>query len=145
MNCPFCEGETRVTNKRDAKGEVKRRRECLSCKKRFTTYESFKSPALTVLKKDGNKEKFEADKIREGIKQACLKRPSCISNVDSIVARIQAKLQASGKKIIPSAIIGALILRELKKIDHIGYVRFASVYHEFEDPKDFHEELERLG
>jgi transcriptional repressor NrdR len=136
MKCVYCGYKnTKVTNKRDIEGNVRRRRECLKCKKRFTTYEKAEIE-LTVVKKDGRREKFDREKVRNGILKACEKRPIAIEKIEKAVAEIEESLRKRGKE-IKSKVIGELIMDKLKKLDKVAYIRFASVYREFKDISDF--------
>jgi len=143
MKCPFCNSETKVTNKRDGEGETRRRRECLKCKKRFTTYEKIEAD-LRVIKKDGARESFDIEKIRRGIIKACEKRPISLEKINSVVAEIENKLKTSNKKEVKTQTIGELVTRALKKLDKVAYIRFASVYRDFKDVSDFKKELKEL-
>ncbi len=135
MRCIFCNKGTRVTDKRDSPEGVRRRRECLKCKKRFTTYERAEKKEIMVVKKDGRREKFSRDKIKNGIVKACEKRPISTEKIDKIIDEIENKLV--NRKEIKSEVIGKMIMCKLKKLDKIAYIRFASVYREFKDIKDF--------
>lgn len=145
MRCIFCAGETQVTDKRDSDGETRRRRECLKCKKRFTTYERAEEPNLVVIKKDKSREPFSREKLRAGIEKACEKRPIETEKIDSMVNEIERKIRDKLKgKEIESGIIGEIIMKELKKVDKVAYIRFASVYREFKDITDFKREIKEL-
>jgi transcriptional repressor NrdR len=144
MRCVFCDSETKVTNKRDAGSLTRRRRECLKCKKRFTTYEQPEVKELRVIKKDGRRERFDSEKIKKGLIRACEKRPISIDKIDKIVHNIEAKLRESNKKEVKTKKIGEMVMRHLKKLDDVAYIRFASVYEEFEDVKDFKKEIKGL-
>ncbi|MEM3405859.1 MAG: transcriptional regulator NrdR [Candidatus Pacearchaeota archaeon] len=136
MKCIYCgHKETKVTNKRDINDFVRRRRECLRCKKRFTTYEKAEID-LIVIKKDGRREKFNREKLRNGILKACEKRPIAIEKIDKVIAEIEEELRKRGKE-IKTKIIGEIVMKKLKKLDKIAYIRFASVYREFKDISDF--------
>jgi len=146
VKCPFCESIlSKVVDKRavSGRGEIRRRRECLKCEKRYTTYEALAELAVTVLKKDGRREVFNGEKIRSGLLRALEKRPG-VEKVPSIVDRIEGRIRARRLAEIESATLGRWILSELKKLDPIAYLRFASVYRTFSDPKDFRKELETL-
>lgn len=143
MRCPFCGAETKVTNKRDNEGETRRRRECLKCHKRFTTYEKIEAD-IRVIKKDGTRQAFEIEKIKKGIIRACEKRPVSLEKIEQVVQNIEDKLKSSNKKEIKTETIGELIMKELKKLDKIAYIRFASVYREFKDVSDFKKEIKEL-
>ena len=147
MKCPFCNSVlSKVIDKRavDSRGEIRRRRECLKCFKRFTTYETLAELEFTVIKKDGRREFFEREKLALGLKKALEKRPGS-EKAERIVERITAKLRSKGLKEIQSQMLGRWVLSELKKLDQVAYLRFASVYRTFTDPKDFKRELETLS
>jgi len=146
MLCPYCNSsETKVTDKRDSQGVSRRRRECLKCGKRFTTYERVEFD-LRVIKKNGDREAFDRDKLKKGILRAFEKRPSDTEKIDEIVDEVEAKINrlAKGKE-IKSSKIGEIVMAKLKKEDKIAYIRFASVYREFADLDDFKNELKGLG
>ncbi len=145
MKCPHCNKDTKVIDKRDTNThKIRRRRECLNCKKRFTTYEKIQDTELFIIKKDGRREPFNKEKIKTGIVKACEKRPISIDKIDNIVDQIEAKLKDYGKKEINSKIIGELIIENLKQLDKVAYIRFASVYKDFKDLESFEKELENL-
>ena len=134
MRCPFCHNnETQVTDNRDSEAETRRRRECLKCKKRFTTYEKVENKDIRVIKKDGRREAFDIEKIRKGIIRSCEKRPISTEQIERIVEEIENKIKSLNKKEIRSVAIGDIVMKALKKIDQIAYIRFASVYSEFKD------------
>jgi len=134
MKCPYCgESESRVIDSRPGDEGVRRRRRCLACGARFTTYERVQPHNLFVVKKDGRREEFSRDKLSSGIRKACEKRPLPIGAIDKLIDNIEAELYHSGKAEIPSPIIGDLVMQGLAKLDHIAYIRFASVYREFTD------------
>jgi transcriptional repressor NrdR len=140
MHCPFCSHtETQVveTRESDEGGVVRRRRRCLQCEKRFTTYERAEIVLPAVVKKDGSRAEFDPAKPRASMLLALRKRPVSVEQVDAAIERIQDKLLASGAREIPSARVGELVMRELKRIDKVAYVRFASVYRSFEDVDEF--------
>jgi transcriptional repressor NrdR len=145
MRCPFCNCDrTEVTDKRDAENETRRRRECLKCKKRFTTYEKVEATNLRVIKKDGVRENFDAEKLKRGMIKACEKRPVSLDKIEQAVREIETKLAESNKKEIKSATIGELVMKALKKLDEVSYIRFASVYREFKDINDFQKQIKEL-
>jgi len=145
MKCPFCDNkETKVIDKRDLDDSTRRRRECLSCKKRYTTYEKIETQKLIIQKKDLRRENFNKEKLRSGLLKACEKRPIPIEKIDQVADRIEAQLLQLGKKEIPSKIIGEKVIKELKKLDKVAYIRFASVYRDFKDVNDFKKELKDL-
>lgn len=140
MHCPFCTGhETQVLESRitDDGRTVRRRRECISCKKRFTTYEKVEGTALWVIKKDGGRELFDREKVKRGILRAIHKRPVSLEQVEYIVTEVEREMLNKEKEEIPSKWIGQAILKKLKRVDKVAWLRFASVYLEFEDLKDF--------
>lgn len=145
MRCPFCHHpETQVTDKRDLENETRRRRECLKCKKRFTTYEKVENKDIRVIKKDGRRESFDIEKIKKGITKACEKRHISIEQIEKVVSEIENKIKTSNKKEIQAKMIGELIMKALKKLDKVAYIRFASVYRDFKDIGDFKKELREL-
>jgi transcriptional repressor NrdR len=147
MNCPYCKfPESKVVDKRGtANGEMtRRRRECLSCHKRFTTYEKIELVNLTVIKKNGGKEPFDKNKVELGILKACEKRPVEREKIKKICDEIEFQLRNRKTTEIPSRLIGDMIMKRLKKLDQVAYVRFASVYKEFKDVESFNEELKAL-
>ena len=140
MRCPFCSHpETQVAETRESdEGDVvRRRRRCSSCEKRFTTYERAEIALPAVLKKDGTRAEFDPKKIRDSMQLALRKRPVSLEQIDAAMARIEEALLASGERELPSARLGELVMRELKRIDKVAYVRFASVYRSFEDVDQF--------
>ena len=140
MRCPFCShGETQVSETRESdEGDVvRRRRRCLGCDKRFTTYERAEIALPVVVKKDGTRSDFDPKKVRASMQLALRKRPVSIEQIDAALARIEEKLLTSGLRELPSTRVGELVMRELKKIDKVAYVRFASVYRSFEDVDEF--------
>lgn len=145
MQCPYCQNEeTKVNDKRDSEGMTRRRRECLKCEKRFTTYERVEMD-LSVIKKDGRREKFNPEKIKHGLNKAFEKRPLTTEQIEEIASEIEAKIYRTAKdKDITTAKIGEIIMDKLKKTDKIAYIRFASVYREFADIDDFKKELQDL-
>ena len=140
MRCPFCSHQdTQVAETRESdEGDVvRRRRRCHSCDKRFTTYERAEIALPSVVKKDGTRAEFDASKIRGSMSLALRKRPVSIEQIDAAMERMQEKLLTSGAKEVPSTRLGELVMRELKRIDKVAYVRFASVYRSFEDVDEF--------
>ena len=147
MRCPFCSyHDTKVIDSRTRDGgrSIRRRRECLKCKRRFTTREQIDEIPLWITKRDGRKEEFDRNKIFQSVKIACKKRPVSGATIDEIVSRIEYELRDMGKEEIESAYIGELVMRELKELDEIAYVRFASVYRNFQAKEEFLSELEQL-
>ncbi len=147
MECPYCgEPNTKVVDSRKGKieSEVRRRRECLECSKRFTTFERIEDIPVMVVKKDNLREEFNRTKILKGIKKACEKRAISINQIEETVENIERDLRETNDREILSKIVGEKIMDALKKIDDVAYVRFASVYREFKDVEDFIEELKGL-
>jgi transcriptional repressor NrdR len=140
MRCPYCShDETQVveTRESDEGGVIRRRRRCLQCEKRFTTYERIELALPAVVKKDGARAEFDPAKLRASMLLALRKRPVSVEQVDAAIERIQDKLVATAAREVPSARLGELVMRELKRIDKVAYVRFASVYRSFEDVDEF--------
>ncbi len=147
MRCPFCGFlESKVIDSRESKKgiSIRRRRECLSCKRRFTTYERIEEIPYMVVKKDGTRQPFDAQKLLRGLMKACEKRPIQISQLEEIAEEIESLLQERPDKEIGVAEIGELVMDRLKGLDKVAYVRFASVYREFGDVVEFRRELEEL-
>jgi transcriptional repressor NrdR len=147
MRCPYCShDETQVveTRESDEGGVIRRRRRCLHCDKRFPTYERVEIALPAVVKKDGSRVEFDAAKMRASMLLALRKRPVSVEQVDAAIDRIQDKLLASGARELPSARLGELVMRELKRIDKVAYVRFASVYRSFEDVDEFRQLIREI-
>lgn len=147
MNCPFCNyHETKVVDSRptDEGQAIRRRRECLRCLKRFTTYEKMEKTPLIVIKKDGNRQLFDRNKILNGILKACEKRPVPLTKIEELVDEIEKDLYNSMEKEVTSEMIGQMVMNKLKEVDEVSYVRFASVYRQFKDINTFMEELKKL-
>lgn len=147
MRCPFCRAQdTRVTDSRELSGgdTIRRRRECPVCGRRFTTYERVEGASLMVVKKDGRRQEFDPAKLRQKLRVALTKRPVGEEDIDRILARIEAELLSRGTAEIPSSAIGEAVLRELKALDEVAYIRFASVYRQFQDIDDIRREVEEL-
>ncbi len=146
MICPYCSSnELKVVDKRDSEEKsVWRRRECLKCGKRFTTYERIESVELIVIKKDGQRTRFDRNNVKNGILKACEKRPVTNEMIEKMVDEIEAELRGEDGIEIPSKKIGELVMKKLKRVDKVAYIRFASVYREFEDIESFQEELKKL-
>ncbi len=147
MNCPYCSSrETKVVDKRETNdgNVVRRRRECLSCGKRFTTYERIELHPIMVIKKDGRRERFDRQKLKIGIQKACEKRSVTDEDIERSLDEIECELRSKEKTEIPSKVIGQLVMKKLKGLDKVAYIRFASVYREFKDIKSFENELKRL-
>lgn len=148
MICPFCAHKgTKVVDKREGSGgkTTRRRRACLKCGRRFTTFERVETLDLLVIKKDGKREIFDRGKLRSGIIKSCEKRPISAEDIEKIVDEVEASLRKSGASEISSKEIGELVIKKLKKVDKIAYIRFASVYRQFADISDFENELSKLS
>ncbi|MGH8200884.1 MAG: transcriptional regulator NrdR [Steroidobacteraceae bacterium] len=147
MYCPFCGHiETKVTDSRLA-GEgrqIRRRRECLACSERFTTFETAELVMPMVVKGDRTREPFDEGKLRSGMEKSLEKRPVPLAQVDEAVSRITHKVRALGDREVPARVLGELVMEELRQLDEVAYVRFASVYRHFEDVEAFHEEIRKL-
>ncbi len=142
MNCPYCaHTKSRVTNKRASPEGVRRRRECLNpkCKRRFTTYEVVEKSDLYVIKKDGRRERFEINKLEAGVQRAFEKRPVPKDKINKMIQEVEEMLRRRGKKEVGSSVIGDVVSRKIRKLDKVAFIRFASVYRDFEDIKDFKE------
>ena len=148
MRCPFCAAaDTKVIDSRlVAEGDqVRRRRECLSCAERFTTYESAELILPRIIKSSGVREPFNEDKLRQGILRALEKRPVSMERIEAMLNQIKHVLQASGEREVSSRVVGEEVMRQLKAVDHVAFVRFASVYRSFQDLNEFRVEIERLA
>ena len=147
MICPFCRVDNdRVIDSRTSQYglAIRRRRECLHCKRRFTTYERVEEMSLKVIKKDGNRVPFEREKIKRGLEKACWKRPIGENDVERVVTNIENEVYTTYDSEIPSGELGELVMRHLRRLDQIAYVRFASVYREFKDVREVVSELEPM-
>ena len=147
MKCPYCGySESRVIDSRPAEegATIRRRRECLSCQKRFTTYEIMERVPLIVIKKDGSRQTFDKVKILNGMLRACEKRPVALADLQKAVDEIEQELQNSLEREIDTTAVGELVMKKLKTLDEVAYVRFASVYRQFKDLNTFMEELNKL-
>lgn len=147
MKCPFCGNtDNKVIDSRLSKdgNVIRRRRECLACERRFTTYEHIEEISVMIVKKDGRREIFSRNKVRSGLQKACEKRDISINVIEEMIDNLERDLRETGEKEIPSQVVGEKIMNRLHKLDDIAYVRFASVYREFKDVNDFMEELKRL-
>jgi transcriptional repressor NrdR len=148
MHCPFCNAvDTKVIDSRlVAEGnQVRRRRECVTCEERFTTFESAELLMPRLIKQNGEREPFNEDKLRAGMMKALEKRPVGVEQVDEALSRINHALRASGEREVPSKMVGGLVMDELRKLDEVAYVRFASVYRSFKDLNEFREEIDRIS
>lgn len=144
MNCPFCRVDNdRVIDSRASQDgfAIRRRRECVECGRRFTTYERIEESPLRVIKKDGARVPFDRDKLKQGLEKACWKRPVSPQQIEDIVSAVEADVYQNFENEVPSKYLGELLMTSLRKVDQVAFVRFASVYREFQDVRDFVEEL----
>ncbi|HJX69543.1 MAG TPA: transcriptional regulator NrdR [Dehalococcoidia bacterium] len=145
MKCPYCEyQDSKVIDSRGIDGGVRRRRQCLHCGSRFTTYERTQGNSFLVIKKDGRREEFSRDKLALGIHKACTKRPIANEAIERLVDKIEDELHQLGKVEVTSSTIGGLVMDYLRELDRIAYIRFASVYREFADVEHFKQEVDAL-
>ncbi|MDP8229828.1 MAG: transcriptional regulator NrdR [Candidatus Gorgyraea atricola] len=147
MKCPFCgHKEDKVIDSRSSEEgrSIRRRRECLKCKRRFTTYENIEETSLMVIKKDGRREPFDRKKVLAGLKKACEKRPISMQQLEDLAEKIEYTLQSKFEKEVDASQVGELLMEELYKLDEVAYVRFASVYRQFKDINQFMKELKGL-
>ncbi len=147
MKCPYCSHlEDKVIDSRPTdEGEtIRRRRECLSCQKRFTTYEKVENMPLMVIKKDQSRQPYSRDKLLNGILRACEKRPVSIAEIDNLIDNVESLIHNTLKREVTSTEIGELVMEELRKLDEVAYVRFASVYRQFKDVNTFMDELQKI-
>ncbi len=147
MKCPYCgSGETEVVETRASEDvdTIRRRRECLGCKKRFTTYERIENVNLVVIKKDGKREQFDRDKLKSGIVRSCEKTAVSMEAIEKIVTEVERELRGADSVEVESKKIGQMVATRLKKIDKVAYIRFSSVFKRFVDIEDFEEEVKRL-
>jgi len=145
MRCPFCGfSDSKVTNSREADSGIRRRRECRKCGVRFTTYERVQSTALIVSKQDGRREEFNRDKLVGGLRKACTKRPIPSRTVEKMVEDIEAELHQLGLGEVPSSKIGEMVMDRLRKVDRVAYIRYASVYRDFQDIESFEQAVKDL-
>ena len=148
MRCPFCDhAESKVIDSRESKKglSIRRRRECLACQRRFTTYEKIEEIPYMVIKKDGSRQPFDSQKLLRGLLKACEKRPIPVGRLEEIVEEIESRLQEKPDKEISAAEIGLYVMDRLKALDKVAYVRFASVYRQFQDLSDFEAEVARIS
>ena len=145
MKCPYCGfEESKVIDSRPTEENIRRRRECLSCQKRFTTYEFVERMPVVVIKKDGSRQSFDRTKIINGMVMACEKRPVSMHDIETVADEIEQEAQSSMDREVPASYIGELVMKKLKELDEVAYVRFASVYRQFKDINTFMEELNKL-
>ncbi len=148
MHCPFCStDDTKVIDSRlvSAGDQVRRRRECLSCKERFTTYEIAELLLPRVIKTDGSREPFDDAKLRAGLQRALEKRPESVEDIEAAISQIKHQLQATGERELASRVVGEMVMDQLRQLDQVAYVRFASVYRSFQDVEEFRQEIDRLA
>jgi transcriptional repressor NrdR len=146
MRCPYCQNdETKVIDSRTSQDfAIRRRRECLGCNRRFTTYERIEESPIKVIKKDGTRIPFDRSRIRAGVEKACYKRPISNEQIDNLVGGVEAAIYEEGLREVPSRQIGEMVFNALRELDKVAFVRFASVYREFKDVNDFVEELQPI-
>ncbi len=145
MNCPYCGySDSKVIDSRDVNEGIRRRRQCLSCNSRFTTYERLQPASLFIIKKDQRREEFNRDKLLSGVRRACEKRPLPTGAIEKLVDEVEAELYHMGKSEVPSTLIGDKVMEKLKSLDYIAYIRFASVYREFADIRALKEAVDNL-
>ena len=145
MNCPYCNySDSKVIDSRDINKGIRRRRQCLNCNKRFTTYERVQAASLFIIKKDQRREEFNREKLLSGMRKACEKRPLPTGAIEKLADEIEAELYHLGKAEIPSTLIGDMAMEKLKALDYIAYIRFASVYREFADITALKREVDNL-
>ena len=145
MHCPYCGSEdSKVTDSRHVEGGIKRRRQCLQCGFRFTTYERVENADLIIVKKDGRREEFNRQKLLSGVRKACEKRPLPIGTVERLVDDVESELRRLGRMEVPSSVVGEMVMERLKELDHIAYIRFASVYRAFADIGSLKQEVDTL-
>lgn len=146
MKCPYCGfGESKVVDSRDAGQGIRRRRSCLECGHRFTTHERVEDRVLIIIKKDKRREKFDREKLLGGIRKACEKRPFPIGTLEKLVDDIESQLCELGKLEVPSSVVGEIVMEKLRGLDHIAYIRFASVYRAFADIGSLKQEVDSLA
>ena len=147
MHCPFCSADdTKVIDSRLVAdgGQVRRRRECVGCRERFTTYQAAELVMPRVIKQDGSREPFDEDKLRSGLQRALEKRPVAVESVESELVQIKNRLRSTGERELDSRVLGELVMEALKRLDQVAYVRFASVYRSFEDLSEFRDAIASL-
>jgi len=147
MKCPKCQTDNdRVVDSRTTPdgSAIRRRRQCLACKHRFTTFERIERGPLKVIKKDGSREPYDRQKIKQGLEKACWKRPISDQQIEAVIATVEEKLEELGEKEVESRQIGELVMEQLRELDQVAYVRFASVYRQFQDAHDFFSELKPM-
>ncbi len=145
MKCPFCSyGDSKVTDSRTVENGIRRRRECQRCSLRFTTYERIQTTALVVSKQDNRREEFDREKLMSGIRKACAKRPIPSRTIEKMIEDIETELQRLGQVEVPTAILGTLVMERLRNLDRVAYIRYASVYRDFQDIESFERAVKDL-
>lgn len=145
VRCPYCgQPDTKVIDSRAADAAIRRRRQCPACGQRFTTYERIAAPVLYIIKKDGRREEYQREKLLAGIRKACEKRPLPTGAIEHMVDEIEAELHALGQPEVPSRTVGEMVMQRLRELDHIAYIRFASVYRQFGDIEDLLQAIQAL-
>ena len=145
MKCPYCEAsQSKVTDSRDAENGIRRRRECLACGRRFTTHEQVRLPTLLVEKRDGRRQEFDRGKLQTGVDIACTRRPIPRRDMDRLVDDIETELQRLGSGLVKSRDLGLMVLERLRPLDEVAYMRYASVYYDFQNASDFEERAQTL-
>ena len=146
MQCPFCrhDNDKVIDSRTVVDGAIRRRRQCLSCKRRFTTYERLEQPEIKVIKKDGGRVPYDRDKLMQGLAKACWKRPISQQQLEALVVAIETDVYDKFELEVESQYLGELVMQHLRELDQVAYVRFASVYREFQDVRDFVDELEPI-
>jgi transcriptional repressor NrdR len=145
MKCPYCSfSDSKVTDSRTVENGIRRRRECQRCRLRFTTYERVQTTALLVAKRDGRREEYNRDKLAGSVRIACAKRPIPIHDIDKVLEDIEAELQRLGRAEIPASSLGEMVIERLRRLDRVAYVRFASVYRDFQDIESFERVVQDL-
>ena len=145
MRCPYCHfRDSKVTDSRANDDGIRRRRQCIACGERFSTVETVQFSSVQILKRDGRREEFSREKLLRGLRSACAKRDISVAQLDAIVGEIEAKVNADGRPEVPSQVVGELAMDALRRLDHIAYIRFASVYRSFDTLDDFEAEIALL-
>ena len=147
MKCPFCqEDDDRVIDSRPSQDgfATRRRRECLNCKHRYTTYEHIEGTSVKIVKKDGTREPFDRLKIKRGLEKACWKRPVSDAQIEAVVTAVENEIEEQLEQEVPSRDVGEIVMKQLRQLDQVAFVRFASVYRQFEDVRDFVQELKPM-
>lgn len=144
MRCPFCRADSRVVDTREVGNDIRRRRECITCQKRFTTYERLAAANILVVKRDGRREEFDRLKLRRSVLLASTKRPVSSDAIENLVSEVEAELYRQNRNEVPTVLVGELVMEKLRRLDDVAYVRFASVYRDFRDVEMWAEEIRRL-